>query len=667
MADFIPFKTAVREQLATMLEGDLFRTDVTGDELWATYLDSFPPGSNPVFRERTEHDCSCCRQFIRTIGNVVTVRGGELVSIWDGEIADPYAAVSRALAELVRSRPIVDAFLHYENHVGTDKNFENGDVVLTWEHFHVELPVRRNRGRDLVVDKASIPATLGDFRTAHDVLARGLREITLESIDTVLELIGQNSLYRGEEHRGVLTAFRKLKDTFEALPVELRNRYVWLQAMGPAAVSRIRNTVIGELLAELSTGTDLEAAVGKFEAMVAPTSYRRPTALVTQGMVDKARDEVMRLGLSDALHRRHARASDVSINNVIFADRSTRQLMRDVFSTVPTRASRVNGLGDTIAIEAFLGDVVPSATSIEVLFENRHVGNLVSLIAPERGGGPPLFKWDNNFSWSYKGELADSIKERVKAAGGNVAGDLRCSLAWYNYDDLDLHLREAGGFHIFYVNKRSPTGGRLDVDMNAGYNPIRTPVENIFYADRRTMREGIYDLFVHQYHKREVENGGFEVEVDFLGTTTTFIYDKPLKQGQTVAVAKFKYDGQLEFIETLPPSTRSKTLWNLPTGTFHKVNLLMLSPNYWDEQRGIGNKHYLFALDGCVNDEPARGFYNEFLRPELDQHRKVLELVGSRTRIEPTPHQLSGLGFSSTQRAELTARIDEGRTFKITF
>jgi hypothetical protein len=82
----------------------------------------------------------------------------------------------------------------------------------------------------------------------------------------------------------------------------------------------------------------------------------------------------------------------------------------------------------------------------------------------------------------------------------------------------------------------------------------------------------------------------------------------------------------------------------------------MNSPNYWDGN-GIGNKHYFFMIDGCVNDGSARGFYNEFLKQELDQHRKVFEVVGGKLKIENTNNQLSGLGFSTTKRDSVLCRI----------
>lgn len=283
-----------------------------------------------------------------------------------------------------------------------------------------------------------------------------------------------------------------------------------------------------------------------------------------------------------------------------------------------------------------------------------------------------LFKWDNPFSWSYNGDFADSIRERVKRAGGNVSGDFCCRLAWWNHDDLDFHMVEPGGYEIYFGNKRqkSPCGGQLDVDMNAGCGTTREPVENIFYESLRAMKEGTYKLFVHNYSKRESQGVGFEVEVDIQGDVRTFAYEKAVKSQQKVTVAEFKYSrsGGIEIVNSLPSSTTSKKVWGIDTETFVKANVVMFSPNHWDDH-GVGNRHYFFMLDGCQNDGDARGFYNEFLNADLDPHRKVFEIVGSKMRTEETVDQLSGVGFSTTQRNSLLVRVEGAftRTVRVMF
>ena len=92
------------------------------------------------------------------------------------------------------------------------------------------------------------------------------------------------------------------------------------------------------------------------------------------------------------------------------------------------------------------------------------------------------------------------------------------------------------------------------------------------------------------------------------------------------------------------------------TEQFIKVNTVMYSPNHWDGQ-AVGNKHWFFVLDGCRNDEPTRGIYNEYLKGELDKHRKVFEVLGSKTMCQPTDDQLSGLGFSSTRGDSVIVQV----------
>jgi hypothetical protein len=663
------FIAAVASQFKHMAEGQLFRTDVSKDELWDLYLSSFPPGSNPVYKTRADHDCSSCKGFVRTVGGVVSITDDGVETIWDVSIGGCYQVVADALAAQVRGAAIENIFLHTERVAGVAVNrqlLEDKTTVKTWEHLFVNLPSA------VVLKGTAIGPKLSEMRSGHDVFARSLQEITVEALDAVLELIAQNSLYRGEEHQASVEKFRKLKLKFDRCPT--KDLFVWSQLQTAApSTSRIRNTVIGTLLVDLSEGKDMEDAVKAFETKVAPTNYKRPTALITKAMIKKAQETVNELGFSSALERRFATIEDITINNVLFADRQARKNMNVFDELSAGTAENVKSFDkvEEIGIDDFIAKVLPKAESLEVLFENRHGGNLVSLIAPCDPTAKGLFKWPNNFSWSYVGDLADSIKERVKRAGGSVEGDLCCRLAWNYTDDLDFHMLEPGGFKIYYPNRRykSPNGGELDLDAN-GADGIRTdPSENIFYTDRRTMQEGIYTLSVNNYSRRS-GGTGFEIEIEFDGQILHMAYDKELRTGATVVVAKIQYSKSQGFkiLESLPSTQSSKTNWGVKTQTFVRANVVMMSPNYWDS-RAVGNRHYFFMLDGCLNDGTARGFYNEFLTDSLAQHRKVLEIVGSKMRTEEADRQLSGLGFSSTQRNNVLCRVKGAftRTVKVTF
>lgn len=90
----------------------------------------------------------------------------------------------------------------------------------------------------------------------------------------------------------------------------------------------------------------------------------------------------------------------------------------------------------------------------------------------------------------------------------------------------------------------------------------------------------------------------------------------------------------------------------------------MFSPNYWDGNT-VGNRHWFFFLEGCKSDETMRGFYNEFLRADLTQHRKVFEILGDKTKCPMASEQLAGLGFSSTKPETITLRVRHASSTRV--
>lgn len=680
---FSTLKVAVQKQFDHMKAHQLFRVVVDKDLLYATYLENFPEGTNPKHKERTEHDCNCCKSFIRAVGGVVAIINGELVSIWDVKVDNFYQEVADAMAKLVNGQMIDNLFLHTEPVAGVDKNFgkDEDGTVQEYTHFFLKLPTAN------VCQGAEIGPRLSESRSSKDVLLRSLTELTLESIDTVLELIAQNSLYRGEEQKFVVSEFRKIKVEFNKIETgPEKDNFAWLKSTSlPASVSRIRNSAVGTLLTDLSEDKDLEYAVKSFESKVAPTNYKRPTTLVTKAMIENARKTVADLGLESALERRYATLQDITINNILFADRDAKKSMAggDVFDALTAQVSdNIKNLDkiEEISIETFLQNVLPKATSVEVLLENRHASNMVSLIAPANPAAKGMFKWPNKFSWSYTGDVADSdIRAAVQARGGRVDGVLRFSHSW-NYDkrnvslmDLHVFLPDSGhpvedSCHDTYGNGKSRrvgwnhrndpiSKGVQDVDYVQEAPAGFVPVENITFPDLSRMPEGVYTCKVHNWALRQPTKGGFKAEIEFGGEVYQYEVDRPLKNKEWVTVARVTLKKGVFSIEhCLPTGSTPKNIWGKTSQSFHRVNVVMMSPNYWDE-KAVGNKHYFFMLDGCINEDKARGFYNEFLSEELTPHRKVLEMVGSKMKTDESANQLSGLGFSSTQRNSVCCRV----------
>ena len=170
------------------------------------------------------------------------------------------------------------------------------------------------------------------------------------------------------------------------------------------------------------------------------------------------------------------------------------------------------------------------------------------------------------------------------------------------------------------------------------------------------MRDGVYRFYVNNYSS-QLSNGGFKAEIEFNGTKYEYCFSDNLRAKQKVQVAEVTLSkGKFTIKHLLKESHSSIDIWNLTTQKFHKVNMIMNSPNYWNNQT-IGNKHLLFIIDSCKNTEKVRGFFNEYLKEDLKEHRKVFEVLGSKMMAEPTDNQLSGLGFSSTKKDSVIVKV----------
>lgn len=672
-ADIKPLITARFEQ---MKQAAIFNVAYDRDEIVEAYLGAF---ATPKLRQ--EHTCSACKSFLRQVGGMVTIGPDfKLQTLWDldiDQVPQMLRASVQALAAYVRSKPIVDLFFHDMPTAGVDKN---ADPVLgvIWEHFYLKLPKGYVNDKNNTLGKKS-----AELRETKNVLKRGLTELKVEDIDTVLELIAQGSLYRGNEHEANLKTYRELMLSIKDIPADVLENHCWIiAATQHAGLCRLRNTSIGTLLIDLSEGVDLETAVKKFETMVAPSNYKRPTALVTPRMVETAKARLTELGLISALNRRRLDTRDLTVDNALFVYRPV-VTNADVFDLVKGEA-KVNpktlAKVEQVSINDFLTKVVPTSKSIKLLFENEHLGNLMTLTGPQDAQSNNLMKWGNSFCWSYTGGVADSLRSRVAELGGRVDGVLRFTHTW-NFDPtspnqslMDLHVFMPGytynpamsEVHNNYPGTRrvgwnsrrdQQSGGNQDVDF-VNMPGKEVPVENITFPDVKKMPEGVYTFKIHNWQLRQPTKSGFKAEIEFGGQIYRYYRKEAMKNHEWVTLAEVTLKGGVFTIKhILPPSVSDETKWGITTGTWKQVKAITLSPNHWTKP--VGNKHVFFLLEGCVSDEATRPFYNEFLTEALAADRKTMEVLGSKIVVAPAEGQeLSGLGFSDTMRSRIYAEVE---------
>lgn len=647
--------------------GVLVLTHADQDKLWDLYLESIPKEHNQIFRERRYYDGNYDKHFIRKLGGLKFINADLTVTtIWDVDLpADNYfCEVVKKLHETVINLPIRDYFFTTEKVAGHLANVDNYDPNITWEHFYTTVPDY------FITDR--LDEKQGKLLENKQLLQRSIESLKLDSAELVLDLINTGDLYRGNEFSAIVKGFIDLKKEFETeretwLVSEMQTRWHWLKAYELGYRCRIRNTVIGTLMEDISQGMELEQAVKSFESKVAPTNYKRTTAVVTPKMVEQAKETVKQLGYEASVYRRLATEKDIPITERLFT--AVKHQALDVFDAVKEESdSKVRKLDnlEEISWDEFKRNVLPAVSTVEVLKQNGLKANEFVMTAPMDDNAPTMFKWDNGIAWTYLSDTADAIKARVKEAGGNVDGDVRVSLAWHSPCDLDLWCETANGSRIYFNrNHRRYCGGTLDVDTNGlDRHDSENPVENIVFTSLANMPDGLYKFGVNPYNLRSPRHDHFDLQVEILGNIYTYRYNTTLrtdlvcvvlrKQGTKVDIVAI--DDQLELISSVSG------------GVFDTVKMIVRSPNYWGENK-VGNEHILFITDNFTFKDPVRGFFNEYLVESLMPHRKVFELLGHKARIEPSDTNVGGYGFSVTSKLELVVRVKGAtkRVYKVKF
>lgn len=701
------YNKKVQEKFNLMSEaGKLFRVELTGQQIWDLYLNSFSKEDNPIFRdpESSEYNCNHCKNFIRRYGNIVSIdENYNIDTMFDVETNEEFKNTAKVLSAAIKSSKITEVFLEtfnelnslpYESCSKTNDVFKLGVVSNSKRYTKEEAEkfgvVKTNEVRvfdhiHLMLGKAfvdmsgnSVESLMGTYRDAKNVFERAMKTISLDTLNLVKDLINQDSLLDGATHLYKIQQIIPLKEEYDNLAANQRENWCWVKSF-KLPYAKFRNELIGVLCSELSEGEELNKACQSWNKRVDPKNYMKVTAPITQKQIKEAKTFVEENGYAESFNRRFATIDDIKVSEILHSNIGEGKIKSvSIFDGVKSTSTRhkrneFDGV-EEVNIDKFMKDILPSCSSIEAFLTNSHEGNLVSLTTSNELDSKNIFKWNNNYSWTFNGNLAgkSQIKEAVKSSGGNINGVLRFSIIW-NEDgndilDFDAHAIEPNNSEICYATFKGETNktsmsGYLDVDM---INPSTLGVENIVWTDKSKMKDGIYKFFIRNFNGGS--NKGFKAEIEFNGETFTYECNKNVRGDMNVAEVSL-LNGQFIIKHLIPESTvSSKEIYGLETNQFYKVDLMCLSPNHWGENN-VGNKHYLFMLNGCKSPLSIRSFHNENLLPELAEHRKVLEVLGATNMIEPTAKQLSGLGFNATVRDEVILKLQgtHKRVIKLKF
>ena len=571
--------------------------------------------------------------------------------------------------------------------------------VYTFPHFYAYLPKQYVH----LDSSVSIGTHLSKINTDHEIFVKGLN-IPADTLEVVIGLMDQGSLLRADIYKDKVVKFLFIKEEYDAIDGTKQQKSNWTwKKFSDVPFARFANELIGTTCIDLAQGKNINIVQKEFNTRVDPANLHKATAPISQRQIDDATKGLVAKGYKDSFNRRFAVLDDIDINqrihtNIGTSNKSTNgpALFADVKPTANTTISRHKKSEfdaiEEVSIETFLDRILPKAKDVKVFLEGAFSNNLVTLTTAVDPNVKGIFKWDNHFSWTNKQGLASISKltEAVVAKGGRVDGVFRFTHSWNELEPnnslMDLHVFMPGNDgprvkicdnygsstnRVGWNRREDPiSGGVQDVDYVEAAPAGYVPVENITFPSLDRLKDGKYKCKIHNWRKRQTSGRG-KAEIAFDGKLYEYIYPVT-KHHEWVDIATVTLERGVWSIEHhLNPVNSNETLtsmWGLSTNQFHKVNLICLSPNYWGDNH-IGNKHYMFLLDGCYSDEPIRPFHIENLKGELLEYRKVLEVFGNTSKLEPTKDQLAGLAFTDDSKESLIVKVEGSfkRTVRVKF
>ncbi len=164
----------------------------------------------------------------------------------------------------------------------------------------------------------------------------------------------------------------------------------------------------------------------------------------------------------------------------------------DIYSSIGRKDYKA--LSGTSMAAPIVAGTVALMKSLDKSITSKRIINILRTTGLQTQGNiAPLIQLDKALNMVKNGEDVES--EPIPSTG-----DVQILLSWNNYNDLDLICTDPDGNAIWYKNKTVPSGGHLDVDMNAEYPDSQHPIENIYWKTGGAP-SGTYNVYILYYKK----------------------------------------------------------------------------------------------------------------------------------------------------------------------
>lgn len=421
-------------EAAIALNEPLFTTSATN--LYDIFLANIPEEG------RQHYNCNACRNFVDRFGGIVTLTdtGNMLPVMWNFKCPVFFEKAYYAVREAILKSKVTGVFVPESKKLGTPR-------TGIWSHMSVEVPKKIVYKNSLKTAYQYTSEKKEDFK----MLMRALQNYKLSTVETAVNILRSNALYRGEKTLGIAEWFMEIKIEFEnckRLGTPNIANIVWKKvATAPAGFCHVSSSMIGTLLDDIEEGYEFDEIKRRFDEKMNPTKYQRPQVAPSAGNVKRAEEIIAKLGLENSLKRRFARYEEIptiwkprsiveyGISAGVFAGIKTKESLQKKESTIIPRAVKMTW-------EKFQRTVLPNARQIEL---KTKYGNdsYSAIVTAEYPDAPPIILWDseetrNPFSWYlYSGGSPTSRWNLSGVEYVEVTGITYQPNMWYEHYNYD--------------------------------------------------------------------------------------------------------------------------------------------------------------------------------------------------------------------------------------